>query len=129
MKHEQLVNADYGFKFRAAHSKYLFEAMQQSLEKIINMTQDDSDDEQQKNQSQKKATEGDFFQMKRRKLSENEDMLTGRINPIDEDLCGEDFHNPMYDAKMVHPLGRFNQTFALFRATYIDVGTLGLLKS
>ena len=60
MKHEQLVDSDYGFKFRATHSKLLHEAMQNTLEKIINMTQDDCD-EQEKNKSQKKATQGEFF--------------------------------------------------------------------
>jgi hypothetical protein len=65
--------------------------------------------------------------MKRRKTSEDEEMNTG-ILPIDEDKCGEDFHNPMYDSKMVHPLGRFNQSFALFRATHIDKDTLDLCK-
>jgi len=50
MKHEQLVDADYGFKFRATHSKYLHEAMKKSLEKIISMSQDD-DNEIEKNVS------------------------------------------------------------------------------
>jgi len=45
--------------------------------------------------------------MKRRKLSED-DGDNVAINPIDEEKCGEDFHNPMYDSKLVDPLGRFN---------------------
>ena len=63
--------------------------------------------------------------MKRRKISED---ITTSILPIDEEQCGGDFHNPMFDSKLVHSLGRFNQSFALFRATYIDEDTLKLCK-
>lgn len=66
--------------------------------------------------------------MKRRKLADDDDELKATILPIDNDKCGEDFHNPMYDSKLVHPLGRFNQSFALFRATHIDIDTLEWCK-
>ena len=58
-KHEQLVDADYGFKFRASHSKLLFEAMKESLEEIIKMKEKDEDEASQK--QLKAATEGKFF--------------------------------------------------------------------
>ena len=33
---------------------------------------------------------------------------------------GEDFHNPDFDSDLVHPLGKFNQSFLLFKGLYVE---------
>lgn len=44
-------------------------------------------------------------------------------------MQGEDFHNPSFDDHLVHRLGRFNQTFKLFKANYIDENTLNYCQA
>lgn len=87
-KHEQLKNPDYGFRIRFAHVKLLNQALEGSLDQIINM------------KNERHFGKGKFFQLKEKASQEESSQ---------EDLkMGEDFHNPIYDSKMVHPLGRFN---------------------
>ena len=71
------------------------------------MREQDHDDDVESKKQLAAAIEGKFFQMKRRRLSEDDDNDQA-IKPIDEEKCGEDFHNPMYDSKLVDQLGRFN---------------------
>ena len=79
--------------------------------------------------SQDKAREGDFFQMKRRNIGAHRQISEQQIEDLDDSKCGEDFHNPMYEADMVHRLGRFNQSFALFRSAFVDKDTLSWCRS
>lgn len=73
----------------------MVEAMRSTFSQIIHMRDDDIFG----------FGKGDYFSLKNARSSKSKD------DSQDELLPGEDFHNPMFDAKFVHPLGRFNQTF------------------
>lgn len=62
-----LIDETYGLRFRVSHSNNLHEAMKESFEEIIKMTQDDLE-ESSKQITQERATQGEFFQMKRTKI-------------------------------------------------------------
>lgn len=109
-KFQELTNPDYGFRIRFSHTKLLTQALHGSFEEIINMRDE--------------KCYGQFFNMKDKTNKTQED------NSQSEDLkLGEDFHNPMYDAKLVHPLGRFNQTFTVFKGMYVDQDTVNWCQS
>jgi len=106
-KNSTLCDPNYGFRIRKAHVPHLADALSASFDEAINMCQSDIYG----------FGKTQFFQMKQ--YSED----CPYCPPI-----GEDFHNPMYDAKFVHPLGRFNQTFKLFKGMYLDIDAINLCK-
>lgn len=107
-KYPSLTDPYYGFRIRKAHVPSLAEALSASLDEVINMCQTDIFS----------FGKTQFFQPK------NKTADCPFSAPI-----GEDFHNPMYDAKFVHPLGRFNQSFMLFKGMYLDNDAISLCKS
>lgn len=48
---------------------------------------------------------------------------------VEELSSGEDFHNPLFDCKLIHPLGHFNQSFLLFKGMFIDSDSLKWCKA
>lgn len=112
-----------------SHSINVYEATKQCFETIIKTTQDDLEDGT-KQMSQDKAREGTFFQMKRGDIKgASRPVEESHIEPLDGTKCGEDFHNPMFEADMVHTLGRFNQSFCLFKSAFVDSDTLTWCKN
>lgn len=109
--HQQLIDKNYGFRIRFTHLKLLTQAIQNTFEEMINM-KDDSDSGTKEESS--KGMTGEFFKFKSKEVIKSDEEL----------LIGEDFHNPDYDVSIVHPMGRFNQTFMLFKGMHIDADTL-----